>query len=168
MKVSIPEIVQATCQGTNIKPELIGAIIYEESKGYIRSSRYEKHIHEKLFQFPSLGGFVPNPNVCSLATEKVNRSCSWGLCHILGETARTILHVKVDNLTEIQDPELNIQLCVEYLSHLFEEYSGMDKSAQEIIAVRRYNGVGQDAKAYGLRIFDHIKMKRYVPFTEIV
>lgn len=156
MKVTIHELVQSACQSTHVDPEILMSIIYCESEGDKWAHRYEPEFYEKYLAHATretLSGYVPD-DLPNLETEKRDRAYSYGLCQILGETARSRLHVAHDNLTELLDPELNVMLGATMLASLNEQYSWIAGEEERLVAVvRRYNGRGPRAQAYQQKVY---------------
>jgi soluble lytic murein transglycosylase-like protein len=120
-----------------LNPNLIAALIQAESEGDPWISRYEpgffnRYIRDKAKG--SLPGFVPAESHCTLATEKMQRSTSYGLMQIMGETARE--HGFAGNsLLELCDPAVNIALGAKIL------HSFLDKELGDLTrALLRWNG----------------------------
>ena len=136
--------------------DLIASIIYMESGGEVWAFRYEPQFYTNRIlplSRSELSGHVPS-SIPTLDTEKVSRACSYGLGQILGETARSILHFEGENLTELFDPELNINLCAQYLKILKTSYLWLKDENDIIKAVtKRYNGKGEAARAYQEKVY---------------
>ena len=135
-----------------LKPEIIAAVIYQESKGNPLAIRYEPDFYlklEKRNRF-NLSGYVPNA-IPTLRSEKVFRSISWGLMQLMGETAR-VMGFRGDYLSALLDPETNIDLGCRYLKKLLTR-----SNADYVSALRLYNG----SKDYPPIIFRHVESGDY-------
>lgn len=155
MKVTLGELVGAASKSVGIDPEVLASIIYCESGGDKWAFRYEPDFYDKYISKATrdtLSGHVPE-ELPNLETEKRARAISYGLCQILGETARSRLHITHDNLSELFDSELNVTLGAVFLAHLLEEYSWIADEKQRYVAVvRRYNGRGVRAQEYEQKV----------------
>lgn len=156
MKVTLFELVDSSCRNTSVDPEILMSIIYCESGGDKWAHRYEPTFYDHYLRDATretLSGYVPD-DLPNLETEKRDRAYSYGYCQLLGETARSRLHVTHDNLSELFDPELNVMLGASFISILLEQYSWIeDPAARYMAAVRRYNGRGPNAQAYQQRVY---------------
>lgn len=149
-------MIDSACQATGVDPEILSSIIYVESGGKVYAHRYEDEFYYKYIRpltRDTLSGYVP-ARIPTLDTEKRDRAYSYGLCQILGETARSILHVTHDDLWEILDPELNVLLGATYIATLLEQYAWIeDVNARYVAAVARYNGRGAAAQLYQEKVY---------------
>lgn len=127
-----------------INPELICAVIQQESRGDTWAVRFEpkfflKYIKDKPYR--ELLGVKPDPGTASQETERFLRSTSFGLYQIMGETAREI-GFPLNYLTELLRPSLNIAWGTKYLAKILKaEDNDLDR------ALQRWNGGGNSQYA---------------------
>lgn len=142
-------LINSVARKHQITPQLVAAIIYEESRGKVYRTRFEMRWFTRLrgIKRDQLLGFVPGESLCSLDTEKVHRATSWGLCQILGETARE-RGFQGENLTQLIEPEVGVDIAMGYLAHLIK------LKGNEYDAVLAYNGGADDQ--YPIRVYAHI------------
>lgn len=101
---------------------LLLAIIYAEGKGDVWSMRFEPD--SDLYNAPEKWA---KKNRISLDTEKTLQQCSFGLCHILGVTARDLGHE--GPLPQLFDPSVNVRYGDKYLTRQLVRYHGDIPSA---------------------------------------
>jgi len=156
MKVRLGELIDSAARSTGVDYTLLACIVYKESEGNVWAHRYEPAFYNDRIEPLSremLSGYVP-PHLPNLATEKRNRAFSFGLCQILGETARSKLHFNHDNLSELFDPELNLLMGGTLLALLDADYKWIpDPKEREKAVVKRYNGKGEAARVYQEGVF---------------
>lgn len=123
---------------------LFASLIYHESDGGNPwAVKVEEEFYSKYLFFrtkATLSGFIPN----DIQTDKRLRSISWGLCQIMGETARE-LGFKEKFLPMLLDPKLNLEYGAKYLGVC------RDKSSTERLMLLRWNGGGDEN--YPERVF---------------
>lgn len=145
----LTELIHSAARRHQISPQIIAAVIFEESRGKQWRTRFETHWFRKLLATPreNLIGYVPPESVCSGNTERAHRATSWGLMQVLGETARE-RGFKGESLTLLLDQTINVEIGCGYLAHLIA------LKGDEEAGVLAYNGGGDDQ--YALRIYSHI------------
>jgi len=140
----------------DVAEEILASIVWQESRGDYLAARFEPRFYTKLIlpkDRGELSGYTPSP-IPTLDTEKVMRSTSYGLCQIMGETARWFGKLKCNYLdVALRDPALNLDLGAKYLAHLVKRAYG-----DYTRALRLYNGSGK----YPPLILDHAKKKPYL------
>ena len=147
---SIPELIKATADRLALRADIIAAIVQKESRGNPWATRYEPGFYDRhlaTLDRKSLSGYVP-PNTPTLETEKRDRATSFGLCQILGETARSQLGVRFQFLSELLDPAKNIDACGQYLLQLYGLFPGVKPEERWFRVLERYNGSGPAARQY--------------------
>ena len=140
-------IVEAAKQ-TGISPNLLAAVIHQESGGQIYAVRYEQGFFDKYVKQKTrhtLQGHIPTQ--CSLDTERRLRATSFGLMQIMGQVVRE-RGFKGEFLTELLDPAVNIRWGSEFLQTLLLKYDSTEK------ALLRWNGGGNPN--YGKEVLGHI------------
>ena len=144
-----------------IEPRIFLSLVWQESRGDILAARYEPGFYRRYVQRKKrseLAGFVPSP-IPTLDTEKTFRSTSYGLCQIMGDTARWFYKLEAQYLdVALRDPYLNLDCGASYLAYL-NRRSGEDINK----ALRLYNG---SIKYPGI-IMSHAKRKNYLPLFDI-
>jgi hypothetical protein len=164
----ISELVKKHSEKCLVRADILAAVVLQESGGKQWSSRFEPTFYEKYLankERKDLQGYVPKV-LPTLATEKVHRATSWGLCHILGETARSQLGFTREDLVELLDPDINVGLAAQYLQFLYSLFPSVYGDDRWLFAVRRYNGKGPRAEAYGNSVFDHIAKGNHRRFLD--
>lgn len=125
----------------DLDPIIIACLIYQESKGDTAAFRYEPAFYRKYVDGKdrkTLIGHVPK-YLPTLESEKISRACSWGLCQIMGQTARE-QGFDGQYLTELSVfPSVNIAIGCKYLRKLM---SFSDKKNDYTYGLLRYNGSG--------------------------
>ena len=140
-------IVEAAKQ-TGVVPELLAAVIHQESKGHIYAVRYEPAFYKKYVETKTKSTLIGHvPALCSLETEKQMRATSFGLMQIMGQVLRE-RGFRGEFLTEALDPRINIKLGSEFLQSLLLKYSSTEA------ALQRWNGGGN--KDYAKSVLKHI------------
>lgn len=96
----------------SLRPEIVAAIIIQESDGDTWAWRPEDEWYDKNLKGKGRGdlaGFVPPPGTLpSLMGELRQRSCSFGLMQVLGDTARWCGKVTSPFLSVLHDPDRGI------------------------------------------------------------
>lgn len=133
------------CNRYDLDPAIIDALIQQESLGDPWAFRYEPGFYKRYLGHLSrsdLNGHVPK-RLPTIESEKVARSTSFGLMQIMGETARGAGFDK-DYLSELFDPEINIELGCKFFRSLLDKYTDeeTDKDTAYRTALLRYNGGG--------------------------
>jgi soluble lytic murein transglycosylase-like protein len=143
-----------------LKPQIIAAIIWQESRGKPWAIRYEHGFYQRYLQDKNredLSGFVPL-KIPTLNSEKRARAFSWGAMQIMGETARSIGYAE-EYLSTLCFPEENIKIGCLYLRHLLNDYAGLSEDEQYRKALLRYNGGGN--LNYPAEIIAHVTSETY-------
>lgn len=146
--MTISKIIVENAKKTGISPNLIAAVIHQESAGNIYAVRYEPGFFDRYVKTrtkDTLQGFVPS--MCTLETEKRLRATSFGLVQMMGQVARE-RGFRGQFLSEIIDPETNVRLGTEFLQTLLLKYDSTEA------ALLRWNGGGN--KNYAKEVLGHI------------
>lgn len=143
---------------------IFASLVHQESSGDPTAERFEPGFYESKIQWRSafeLSGHVPDKCKKSdawLTFEHIQRSTSYGLCQLMGETCRWALHVQDTYLDRVLfQPRLNLTYGATYLKRLMGAYSKLPKDKQYWFALRQYNGAGE----YADKIFAHVKDETY-------
>lgn len=157
MNDQLTNIIYSLCREFEVSHLLIAAIIYEESRFIESRRRFEIGWFNRLLPLErnKLLGYVPPEGICSLDTEKADRSTSWGLMQVLGETARE-RGFRKESFLELLKPAINLEHGVSYFKRMLR------LKVNEKDALLAYNG-GAD-KGYPERVYSHIKEGRTVKF----
>lgn len=164
----IPEIVHHYSELNGVKPEVVAAIIFQESKGNPIAYKPEKgftHLYLDPKTKEELGGFWPSP-VPDEEGERWARGASWGLMQIMGQTARET-GLKSQYLTALMIPDINIAIGTTYFKRLLNKQKGFPPDEAYFRALTAYNAGNPNSergKKYAATILDHIAKKRYFPF----
>lgn len=151
MKLADPIINAAKLTG--ISPQLLCAVIHQESGGNSFAVRYEPAFLKKYLETKTrknIGGYVPSR--CSWETEVHCRSTSYGLTQIMGQVARE-RGFEGEFLTELLDPVTNLKWGSEFLQMLLHKYETTEK------ALLRWNGGGDPD--YAKKVLGHIESGAY-------
>lgn len=140
-------------QNTGLSPQLLAAVIHQESSGNPFAVRYEpaflkKYLADKTRK--TIGGYVPTR--CSWETEVYCRAMSYGAMQIMGQVARE-RGFRGEFLTELLDPATNLKYGSEFLQTLLHKYDSTEQ------ALLRWNGGGDPD--YGKKVLGHIDSGAY-------
>lgn len=120
----------------DVSPQLISAVILQESNGNQFAQRYEHAFFLRYIDTrrrEELLGYVPTASP-TLDTEKRNRAFSWGLMQVMGQTARE-MGFGLNDLARLVDIQTNIDLGTQILAR------NMRAAKSDIrAALLRYNG----------------------------
>lgn len=141
----------------SLRPDVVAALIFQESKGYpfaireeIGSGFYNRYVKDPLL------GFVPKR--ITKQTEKYLRAFSFGLCQIMGQVARE-RGFAGESLGQLFDPAINIELGCKILRAHLDRFKGSTEDAAYRAALLRYNGGGDPD--YPNKVFNHILTGAY-------
>lgn len=153
--MSIPELINKYAVKYELKPEVVACVVLKESKGDTFAWRWEEkfwkdNLEDKRRE--ELSGFVP-PGLPSLYDEKQQRSSSYGLMQVLGETARWCAKFKGPYLTALCDPEIGMDVGCKVLRFYLDRAKG-DYSK----ALKYYNG----SQSYANEVLDMVARKEYL------
>lgn len=103
-----------------LDPNLIGAIIGNESGGNCYAIRYEPQyrFRKEPYKFARYNGITE-------ATEDILQQCSFGLMQVMGEKAREMGHTR--NLLELTEPETGIEYGCKFLYHLSQRMNKLEE-----------------------------------------
>ena len=159
----IPTLVQETARRYELKPEIVAAMVYQESGGNVFAVRYEPRFYHRYVRDRNentLMGYVPH-RVPTLSTEKRLRAFSFGLLQIMGETARWPLKFDGPYLTYLLQPEINLDLGCRYLRMKLDDTSkSLSEQKRYELALKGYNGGWH----YPKLIFEHVAAGRHQQF----
>lgn len=148
----VSNLIYKEASNFQLAPQLIAAVIHQESNGNPFAVRYEEKFFNKYLRNKApkeLQGSVPDFNVCSIYTERILRASSLGLMQVLGETAREMGFAK-DFLTELCIPRYGIEYGCKYLFRMLEKHGG-----EVTAALLSYNGGGNPL--YPKEVLGHIE-----------
>lgn len=138
----LEELARLTAAAHQIDPVLFCALIEQESSWYEHALRFEPRFYEKYTRPMTLSD-----------TEEHARAFSWGLCQVMGQTAREF-GFKGRSLAELTDPYVNLDLGVRILK------AKLSMSATVEAALNRYNGgANPEYPQLVLRHMDKFKAK---------
>jgi len=113
------EIVAAAARH-DIPPEIIAAMVHQESAGDHKAYRYEPGWRYWYLT----GGVLRAPAGISLPTERMQQATSWGLMQVMGAVARE-MGCELKWLADIRDdPALALDLGCSYLARLRKRFGG--------------------------------------------
>lgn len=143
----LKEMVEDVASRYELDPFLVGAIVYIESGGNPLAMRYESH-------YRWLVKDAERPLTCTADTEQILQKCSFGLMQMMGAVARE--RGLKGWMTELFDPELNLEIGCRHLARFFHRYEVMDD------AVASYNAGSprkKDGKYVNQGYVDKVKGK---------
>lgn len=146
--MKLASIIIEAAKVTGISPQLLCAVIHQESSGNPYAVRYEPAFLKRYLEKKTrktIGGYVPTR--CSWETEVQMRSTSFGLMQCMGQLLRE-RGFKAEFLTEALDPATNLKWGSEFLQTLLHKHDTTEK------ALLRWNGGGDPD--YGKKIMRHI------------
>ena len=144
---ALGEIINRQSIAHDVRPDIVACIIAQESGKTINGAfvcdtfawRWEEKFYaDKLVGKKSneLAGWVPvSGTLPSLTDEKLQRSCSYGLMQVLGDTARWCGKVTAPFLTVLCDPDRGIDVGCRVLSFYLGRAKGDYRAA-----LKGYNG----------------------------
>lgn len=145
---SIAQHIIQAAKTTGMSPNLLAAVIHQESAGNPYAIRYEPAFLKRYLESKTradIQGYVPTK--CSFHTEIHARSTSWGLMQLMGQVARE-RGFKGEFLSELVDPAINLKWGSEFLQTLLHKYQTTEA------ALLRWNGGGD--KGYAKKVLGHI------------
>ena len=141
----IRSLIHTFAKRYDVNPQLVAGIVWVESSGNPNAFRFEPKFYDKVKALPQLGGYIPKN--CTLESEQILRSSSFGLMQIMGETAR-IRGYRGEFLTGLLDPMTNIDMGVQLFAEL------MKATDDPRVALFKYNA-GAGAKYPGVKAGDY-------------
>lgn len=117
------EIVRSNAKDYLIDPDLVAAIIWQESKANPLAIRYEPNFRfrKEPYKYARFNGITE-------ATENLLQSCSFGMMQVMGCVVRELGHQH--SLLELTEAEVGIKYGCKVLSNLLEKY----KTFEEVIS----------------------------------
>lgn len=109
--MNLTKLITDSATKYKLKPEVVAAIILQESGGEPFAARFEKAYFERLLGSPpeKWGGWVPSPSeVPTRKTEATLRSMSMGLMQVMGDSARKVCKLNSPYLSVLYSPEINL------------------------------------------------------------
>ncbi len=158
--LSVDASVHNNCAEKGIDVRIFTALIQQESGFDPWATRFEPHYYERHLKNKNkteLVGYVPLL-IPTFRTECTHRATSWGLCQILGDTARG-LGFKGRFLSQLLQPEVNIGLGTSYFAMLLKRVKEEDKITKYRTALLRWNGGGD--LSYPDKVFGHIQSDQF-------
>jgi hypothetical protein len=163
---SFRTLIRLSAGTNNVDAELLAALLLHESSGKIHASRFEPGFFKRYIDGVSeekLRGHWPKWSKDSSGNlkERLDRSTSWGLGQIMGQTAREN-GFSANYLCELCDPEINIPFAAQFLARKFRQAADLGFSQQELRkqALLRYNGGGD--LGYPDRVFKELENARRI------
>jgi soluble lytic murein transglycosylase-like protein len=152
MPIKIRPIINKIASEVGVDAELLAAVVWQESRGNQYAIRYEPAFFKKYIDGKKLTGFIPPSGLVTETTERMGRAFSYGLCQVMGATAREN-GFEGPYLAELFDPEVNLYLGATILKKFIDKHESSHK------ALLAYNGGGN--KDYPLEVFQHLETKDY-------
>lgn len=122
----IGELINKYAIEFSLRPDVIAAIIIQESNGDTFAIRYEGSFYQALLankKRSELSGFVPYPTP-TLETEKRARATSWGLMQVMGDTARWCAKHSSNYLSSLCEPDIGVHAGCATLSYYLSKERG--------------------------------------------
>ena len=119
-------LIKAAATANGIEPTLLAAVILQESSNNPWAIRFEWGFYNKYVKGKTretLQGHVPPERICSVQSEKFARAYSWGLCQLMGQTARENGLI-TEFVSELLKPELNIFIGAKVLRRKIDQARG--------------------------------------------
>lgn len=122
------DLIRQTAVGFGLDPDLVEAIVAQESGGDTWACRYEPGFYRQYVQ-PMGSAFRPaKPRGVSNDTEARLRACSFGLMQVMGQVARE-QGLGEKFLTALCDPEIGLNAGCRHLADKLRRYNGHVPSA---------------------------------------
>lgn len=145
-------LILESCAQFDLNPQLVSAIILQESGGKPWLSRYEEGFYLKYVKDKTRASLIGHvPTRISLITEKLNRSCSYGLMQIMGQVARE-QGFAGESLLALCTPQTNLFYGCTFLVKCLN-----NRTIEQ--ALLRWNGGGN--KEYDNEVLARIDNKEY-------
>jgi soluble lytic murein transglycosylase-like protein len=130
------ELIKLHATRHNLDPELVAAVVLQESAGQATEKRLENGFYRKYVRkTETIGNVPPGPDDVPASVEAVLRSTSFGLMQIMGQVAREF-GFKNRWLSDLEDRGINLNLgCQIFSKHLRDRGSVR-------LALLRWNGGG--------------------------
>ena len=161
-------IVNRVSLAHQLRPDIVMCIILQESQCDPFAWRHEEAWYERNMSHQtreSLSGWTPRQTeLPSLYDEKLQRSCSFGLMQVLGDTARWCAKANYPFLTALCDPEIGVEVGCRILSY----YLGLHKDDYQK-AVAAYNAGDPNSsagKAYAQKIFNRHQKGEHLKYLK--
>ena len=153
----LEELAEKAALEHSLDPQLVKAVIEQESGWNPYASRYEHGFYnryvDKLTTWEEARQFVGKaPFMISLNTELRERAFSWGLMQVMGQTARE--HGYLEELTKMSEPETALDVGCEVLKSKLQRANGDLRQG-----LLYWNGGGN--KSYPDEVFE--RMGKYPP-----
>ena len=151
--MKLAQLIVDSATRIGINPQLLAALIHQESGGAVYAVRYEpaflrRYLADKTKK--TIGGHIPTS--CSCQTEVQMRATSFGLVQIMGQVAMERCF-RGEFLTELCDPATNLRIGTEFLQTLLHRHDTTEK------ALLRWNGGGDPD--YAKKVLGHIESGAY-------
>lgn len=139
----VPTLIRQYAKKHMVPPELVAAIIYQESRGEVWAYRFEEDFYARYVEQKTrktLLGYVPPEGATpTLISEKRARAASWGLMQIMGQTAREN-GFEERWLPSLYFPVNNLDVGCKLLRRLLDDYGQLPTYRAYRQALLRYNG----------------------------
>lgn len=136
---ALGELVNRQALAHDLRPDIVMCVVIQETKGDTFSWRWEEAFYDRRLKDKdrsTLSGWVPPPGTLpSIVDECLQRSCSYGLMQVLGDTARWCAKVTSPYLTVLCDPERGVDVGCRVLSFYLGQADGDYRKA-----LKGYNG----------------------------
>lgn len=123
-----------------LDPQLVSAVVLQESGGRPFAMRYEQAFFIRYVRdvpIDQMKGFIPDPRLVSLATERSLRAHSFGLMQMMGQVAREFGFKRLD-LGDLLDPTINLKLGCHILRFHIEKQGSVEKGLVRWNGSERY------------------------------
>lgn len=163
---ALGEVVNEASVAYRLRPDIVMCIIIQESAGDTFATRFERLLYETNLSTKTrneLSGWVPaEGSLPSLNTELVDRSKSWGLMQVLGDTARWCAKYAGRYFTALCDPSVGVDIGCKVLAYYLERSQGDYRTA-----LCRYNAgspSSPDGQLYAQEVLARVARGEYKTF----
>lgn len=156
------EIINRHALAHGLRPDIVAAVIIQESNGNPFAIRYEEGFYSRYLankKPEDLNGLVPRGD---FATELRSRAYSWGAMQVMGDTARWCAGVTQPYLSALCDPDVGIEAGCKVLAYYLKKESG-----DYFRALTRFNAGDPEStkgKQYARTVLARIDKKEHLRF----
>lgn len=162
----LAEIVNRHALANDLRPDVVMCVIIKESSVNTFANRIEQRYVEMLqpLKRDEISGWKPKPEqVPTLSTEKHNRSQSWGLMQVMGETARWCAKLTDPYLTVMLDPDRGVEAGCKVLSFYLHRQKG---NYQEALSCYNAGRVCTQGLIYAAEIYSLLDSKAHLKYLK--
>jgi soluble lytic murein transglycosylase-like protein len=164
------QLVQSKAFKYDLDYKLVAAVAWQESRGDLYAIRYEPGFFRRYLEgkdTSQLPGTFPRA-IPTPATELRLRAHSFGLMQIMGNTAR-LIGFDGRYLTELLDPEINLELGARYLQRCWERTPASDSDhlrTKGMLACYNTGRTCHESTTYDEQVLAHLESGAYLRMFE--